>query len=127
MGQAEAAIEIGRPAADVWAIVADFGGLGEWMPGIESCKLEGEDRILSTLGMELTEHLVSKDDEARALTYSIVSGVPVDHHQATISVQPTGDGCHVTWAVDVLPEEMVEVMRSTYQQALEALKSRVEA
>src|ERR1035441_4266229 len=44
------------------------------MPGVESCRVEGEDRILVTMGMEITERLVSKDDAARVLTYSITNG-----------------------------------------------------
>ena len=77
-----------RSADDVWAVVGDFGGIGGWMPGIESCRVEGENRILETMGMTITERLVSKDDAGRALTYSIADGAPVETHEAVITVSP---------------------------------------
>jgi carbon monoxide dehydrogenase subunit G len=127
VGQAHAAVDIDRPAEDVWDIVGNFGEIGSWMPGIESCRLEGDDRILAMMGMEITEHLVSRDDTARALTYSITDGVPIDSHQATITVTPDGAGSHVTWDVDSTPDLMAELMGGLYQQALDALKAHVEA
>ena len=73
------------------------------MPGIESCRVEGDDRILDTMGMTITEQLVSKDDAGRSLTYSIADGAPVETHEAVITVTPAGDASHVTWAVRPRP------------------------
>jgi mxaD protein len=126
VGNGQAAIDIDGSADAVWAIIGDFGGIGDWMPGIESCRVEGENRILDTMGMTITERLVAKDDEHRVLTYSITDGAPVETHQGVISVTPAGDGSHVTWNVDATPDEMAELMTAIYQQALEALKTHVE-
>jgi carbon monoxide dehydrogenase subunit G len=127
VGQRRATIDIDGSADDVWAIVGDFGGLGQWMPGVDSCRLEGEHRILHTMGMEITERLVSKDDANRVLTYSIIDGVPVESHQGIVTVSQTGASSHVTWDVDAAPDEMADLMVGIYQQALDALKSHVEA
>jgi uncharacterized membrane protein len=126
VGKGQAAIDIDRSADEVWAVAGDFGGLGGWMPGIETCRVEGEDRILDTMGMTITERLVSKDDANRVLTYSVTDGAPVETHQAVITVTPAGDGSHVTWDVEATPDEMAELMAGLYQQALEALKTQVE-
>jgi carbon monoxide dehydrogenase subunit G len=126
MGHGNATIDIDGSADKVWAVIGDFGGIGDWMPGVESCRVEGEDRILVTMGMEITERLVSKDDAARVLTYSITNGAPVESHQGVITVTPTGETSHVTWDVDATPDEMAEVMTSIYQQSLAALKTHVE-
>jgi carbon monoxide dehydrogenase subunit G len=126
MGKGTAEIDINGSADDVWAVVGDFGGIATWMPGMESCRVEGEDRILETMGMTITEHLVAKDDAARALTYSIVGGVPIESHEAVITVTPTGDTSHVTWAVDATPDEMADLMTGVYQGALDELKKRIE-
>ncbi len=99
MGTGTAEIDIDKGADDVWAVVGDFGGIGGWMPGIESCRVEGDDRILDTMGMTITEQLVSKDDAGRSLTYSIADGAPVETHEAVITVSPAGDASHVTWTV----------------------------
>ena len=126
MGTGTAEIEINGSADQVWAVIGDFGGIGGWMPGIDSCRVEGEDRILETLGMTITEHLVKRDDAARSLTYSIVAGAPVESHEAVITVGPTGSTCHVDWTVDATPDEMADLMTGVYQQSLEALKAHVE-
>lgn len=126
MATGTAQIDINRPADDVWAVVGDFGGIGQWMPGIDSCRVEEDKRILETMGMTITEALVAKDDAARVLTYSIVDGVPIESHRGVISVTPTGDTSHVTWEVDVRPDEMAPFLTTTYQGALDELKKRVE-
>ena len=120
-------IDIARSADDVWKVVGDFGGLAGWMPGIETCTVEGDLRTISMSGMEIGERLVRRDDAERVLVYSIASGpAPVDHHEATITVTPAGSGSHVTWAVDVEPETMLPLFTQIYQQSLDALKQHVE-
>jgi carbon monoxide dehydrogenase subunit G len=120
-------IDIARGAEDVWAVAGDFGGLAAWMPGIESCTVEGDVRTVEMTGMKIGERLVSRDDTQRVLVYSIVSGpAPVDHHEATITVTPAGSGSHVTWAVAVEPEPMLALFQPIYMQSLEALKTHLE-
>jgi carbon monoxide dehydrogenase subunit G len=108
----------------VWAVVGDFGGVGDFFPGIESFRLEGDDRVIGMFGMEIRERLVSRDDATRTLVYSIVEGVPVESHSATVSVEPAGEGSKVTWAYDVLPDEMAPVFGDTYKGALAAVEGR---
>jgi carbon monoxide dehydrogenase subunit G len=120
-------IDIARGADDVWAVAGDFGGLAGWMPGIESCSVDGDLRTIEMSGMTIGERLVRRDDAGRELVYSIASGpAPVDHHEATITVTPDGAGCHVTWAVEVEPEAMLALFTQIYQQSLDALKVHVE-
>jgi carbon monoxide dehydrogenase subunit G len=122
-----AEIDIAKSADDVWAVVGDFGGIGGWMPGIETCTVDGDVRTIAMSGMEIGERLVRRDDAGRALVYSIASGaVPLDRHEATITVTPAGAGSHVTWAVDLEPETMLPLFTQIYQQGLDALKAHVE-
>lgn len=125
MGKGRAEIEIDKPADDVWAVVGDFGGIGGWMPGIESCVVDGDDRIIKMMGMEITERLERRDDEAKEIVYAIVGGVPVANHRATITVVPEGTKSHVTWDVEVEPDDMTEMMQGIYQQSLQALKDHL--
>jgi hypothetical protein len=129
MGSATNEIDIDRSADEVWGVVRDFGGLAAWMPGIDSCRVEGDDRIIEMMGMELTEKLVRLDEDARTLVYGIAkSPMPIEHHEATIVVTPVGDGAaHVTYTVDVAPDSMTEAMSGAYAGALKALKSKVES
>lgn len=126
MGQGTAEIDIAGTPDAVWALAGDFGGIATWMPGMESCRVDGDDRILETMGMTITEHLVARDDATRTITYSITDGVPVESHEATITVSAAGDGSHVTWGVTATPDEMTDLMVGIYQSSLEALKAAVE-
>lgn len=125
MAEARAQIELSTAPEAVWAVVGDFGGVGKWMPGIESCVVDGGDRILRLMGLEVIERLEGRDDDARTLTYRIVGGVPVINHRATLTVTPAAGGSNVTWDVDVEPDDMAGLMRDTYQQALVALKEHL--
>jgi carbon monoxide dehydrogenase subunit G len=125
VGKARAEIMIDKPAGEVWAVTGDFGGIGGWMPGIESCTLEGDDRILKMMGMEITEHLIRRDEAEKVIVYGIAGGVPVGRHEATITVHPEGQSSLVTWDVDVEPDDMTDMMHQIYQQSLQALKDHL--
>lgn len=129
MGSATNEIDIQRPADDVWKLVRDFGGLAAWMPGVDSCRVDGEDRVIEMMGMEVTEKLLRLDEDARTIAYGIArSPMPIEHHEATIAVTPVDDGSsHVTYTVDVAPDSMTDVMSNAYAGALKALKARLES
>ena len=125
MGEARAEITIDRPADDVWAVIGNFGEL-TWMPGVETCELDGDDRILGMFGMRIVERQLARDDEERTLTYGIVDGdMKPEVHRATITVMPAGSGSFVTWDVET-DDNMVEVMQGAYTGALGALKEQLE-
>ncbi len=87
----------------VWAKIADFGGIGEWAPGLDKCELEGEGvgsvRRITMGGMQIAERLETLDEAGRCLTYSIVEGpMPVENYLAAITVSDAGDGrSHILW------------------------------
>jgi hypothetical protein len=119
-------IEIDAPADEVWAVAGDFGGI-EWMPGIESVTVEGDDRTINTSGMTIVERLVRRDDEARSISYSIVDGpVPIESHEATITVLTAGDGSRVSYSVTTEPDDAAAFMKDVYAGALKALKAKIE-
>jgi mxaD protein len=113
---------VAAPPEEVWKKVGDFGGIGEFFPGIESFRLEGDDRVIGMFGMEIRERLLACDNESRVLTYSVVDGVPIESHTATISVEPDGDGSKVIWAYNVTPDEMAPIFGDTYKAALATLE-----
>jgi hypothetical protein len=126
MGEARAEITIDRSADDVWAKIGNFGEL-TWMPGVETCELDGDDRVLGMLGMRIVERQFSRDDEDRTLTYGIVDGdMKPEVHRATITVMPAGNRSFVTWDVET-DDAMVEVMQGAYTGALTALKDELES
>ncbi len=125
MGEARGEITINRSADDVWAKVGNFGELS-WMPGVETCELDGDDRVLGMFGMRIVERQYARDDEHRTLTYGIVDGdMKPELHRATITVMPAGSGSFVTWDVEA-DDAMVEAMQGAYVGALTALKAELE-
>ena len=120
--------DIARDPAAVWAIVREFGGLDTWMPGIDACEIEGDDRVLSTMGISIRERLVARDDDKRVITYAIVeSPMNLEHHEATIRVDDGDGGSHVTYDVSVVPDQLLDMLVQTYGQALAALRAKAEA
>ncbi len=115
-------VTVGAAPADVWAKVGDFGAVAEFFPGIDSFRLEGDERVIGMFGMEIRERLLARDDEGRTLTYSVVGGLPLESHTATISVEPAAGGSRVIWAYDVTPDEMAPVFGDSYKAALAVLE-----
>ena len=116
-------VTVAAPPDEVWKKVGDFGGVADFFPGIESFRLEGDERVIGMFGMEIRERLLARDEAGRVITYSVIDGVPVDSHTATISVQPDGDGSKVIWAYNVTPDEMAPIFGDTYKAALTTLAS----
>lgn len=128
MADGKVEVHIERTPEDVWAVISDFGGLDGWMPGVDGCDLDGDVRTLNTNGMEIKERLVSQDDGARTQSYSIVEGpIPVEHHLATLSVEPDGEGSRFTWAWEVRPDEMAALFSSIYEGSAQAVKDQLES
>lgn len=138
MAELKVQADFAAKTAAVWEKIADFGGLGDWMPGIESCELEGEGvgatRHLAMGPMKVVERLEKLDPATRTLAYSIVEGpMPVQDYLATITVTETGaESCHVDWTAtfglpDGVPaDKIVPAMEGAYGGALGALKSLLE-
>jgi mxaD protein len=122
MAAGEVDVTVNAAPDAVWEKIGDFGGLASFMPGIDSCVLEGDDRVLSLMGMSIRERLTGRDEAARSITYSVVDGVPIESHTATITVEPAGDGSKVTWSYDVSPDEMAPIFGDTYKGALASLE-----
>lgn len=127
MAEGKTEVTIDRTPDEVWAVVGRFEGLDEWMPGIDSCEMDGDVRKLSSQGMELHEKLMARDEDARTLSYSLVEGpIPIEHHLATISVQPEGEGARLVWSFEVEPDEMAAVFGPIYDGSVRAVKEQLE-
>jgi len=129
MADGKAEVTIDRSPDDVWKLVREFGSLNEWMPGVETCTLDGDVRTLGMMGMVIKEQLRALDDDARSISYSIIeSPIPgLETHLATIAVAPEGAGSHVTWAVDVKPDEMLGAILPVYEGSIVELKKKLES
>lgn len=127
MADGKAEVTIARSPEDVWALVGRFEGLDEWMPGIDSCEIDGDVRKLQMMGMEIHEQLKDRDEAARRISYSIVkSPMPLEHHLATLTVTAEGDGSRLEWAYEVRPDEMAAAFGPAYEGSVQAVKQQLE-
>ena len=129
MADGKAEVSIDRSPDEVWKLLREFGGLADWMPGIEACSVDGDVRTLQTMGIEIKEQLRSLDDDERRIAYSVVESPMgnLESHLATISVDPEGNGSHVTWAVEVVPDELLALFLPVYEGSVVELKKQLEA
>ena len=114
---------IAAPAAKVWALLGDFGGVTKWGgPMLQSCSVEGSGvGAVRTLGLpggnSIQERCEAYDAAGRSLTYSIVgkSPIPIKNYESTCRVVETGPNeCRVdwngTWEPDGATEEQTQGM-----------------
>lgn len=106
-------IEVG--AAELWAIVKDFGAVG-WMQGVSKVEVEGDGvgmirYIHAAGGAPIPEKLTSLDEGARRLEYTILENnpLPVSNYAAHVSVVDLGDGrSRLEWGCSADPQGDVD-------------------
>lgn len=130
--------EVAAPAAAVWDLLGDFGGVARWAGAVESCELEGEGvgavRSLRMGGTSLRERLEAFDEAGRSFTYSMLepAPLPVSDYRATVTVHALGDDrCRVEWVgtfepKEGAPPEQVDAMvRGIYTGGIEGVRRRL--
>ncbi|WP_116995566.1 SRPBCC family protein [Desertimonas flava] len=120
-------VRIGRPAADVWALVGDPARLHEWFPGIDECVVEGTCRKVTLgSGLRLTEEITVADAIRRRFQYRITEAM-FTYHRGTIDVLDLDDGtCVVSYATDADPRTMALTIGGGTAAALAELKRQME-
>ena len=102
-------ISVKAPAARVWDVIRDVGAIHTRLaPGfvVDTRMEEGARVVTFANGLVARELIVTVDDEARRLVYSVVGGAAT-HHNASFQVIPTADGqTSLVWITDVLPDNV---------------------
>ncbi len=136
MSEVKVSETVAAPAARVWELVRDFGGIAKWGgPALQSCSVEGEGigairRIGLPGGLTISERLEALDDGARSLRYAIVEKcpLPVRDYRSTIQISEVGpQECRVDWSSrfepDGAPAEQAEGMiRGVYTGGIAGIR-----
>ncbi|MHB1923642.1 MAG: SRPBCC family protein [Acidimicrobiales bacterium] len=118
---------------EVWKLVGDFGGFIEAM-GLP-VKLEGEGigqtRTIEMGHAPMVERLEERDETAKRLVYSIVSGpLPIENYRSTMQLTEAGGSTRLAWSGTFEPaagaseEDAANIVRSVYQGGIGGLKGR---
>jgi carbon monoxide dehydrogenase subunit G len=129
MANGKSEISIDKDPDEIWKLIREFGALADYMPGVESCTVDGDVRTLEMMGITIKEQLREIDDDTRRLTYSVVESPMgnMQSHEATIAIDPEGSGSHVTWTVEVEPADLLPIFQGAYDNAVTALKTKFES
>ncbi|MBU3693832.1 MAG: SRPBCC family protein [Rhodocyclaceae bacterium] len=135
-------VEVAAPAAAVWALVKDWGGMAKWHPAVESVTVNGTERILNLKGGgKVIEELEAIDDANMSLRYRMKDPgpLPVNNYSAQMGVASVGSGAMVNWKGafyraylnnDPPPEQSdeaaVKAITGIYKSGLENLKKVAE-
>ncbi len=127
LGSIRHQIRIQCPAATVWELAGDATRLPEWFPGITSCEVTGNLRVITLgSGMVLPEEILVNDATQRRFQYRITTSMFV-HHRGTIDVIDLGDDtCLVVYSTDADPRTMALTIGSATAAALDELKRQME-
>ena len=118
-------------ASRVWQVI------GDWADGpvrmarglVVSSNAEGTVRVVTFAdGMIARERLVTREDDARRIVYSMVGDtVRPEHDNAVMQIVPEGaDRCRFIWTRDVLPDELAESLRAAMEDAGAVIKRTLE-
>jgi polyketide cyclase/dehydrase/lipid transport protein len=120
-------VRIGRPAADVWALVGDPARIQEWFPGIVASTVDGTTRVITTgAGMPMPEQIVTNDPLQRRFQYRITAPM-FREHLSTLDVLDLGDGTSVAvYSADADPATMALVIAGAAGNALENVRTLLE-
>jgi mxaD protein len=126
--------ELNASADQVWQVLRDFNGLPAFIAAIKKSTMEGEGiGALRTLTLEgggppIVERLETFDEQAKTLSYSIVtSPLPLSNYLSTVEAIDRGPSqCEVKWYSTFEPRgaseaEAVKVVEGVYSAAFEGL------
>ncbi|MDH3226024.1 MAG: SRPBCC family protein [Thermoleophilia bacterium] len=126
MASIYAEVTINRPADEVWAEVADVGGISGMLEIVSESSADGDVRKCTLAnGAEIKEKILSVDPDNRRVGYTVTEGLPFEYHAASMQVFDEGDGTsRLRWITDVKPDAEAERMAPMFQADLEKYASR---
>jgi catechol 2,3-dioxygenase-like lactoylglutathione lyase family enzyme len=124
-------VVIAAPASAVWDAVRDIGAIHTRVaPGLVTNTIledAGAFRVVTFAdGLVLRERIISVDDFARRLVWSVVTE-PFEHHNASAQVIGDEHECRLVWTADLLPNELAETVATIMDRGLSLTKETVEA
>src|SRR5262250_4028557 len=106
---------------NAWDALRDVGALHtRLVPGfVTDTRLDEGARVVTFAnGLVARELIVTVDDEAQRVVWSVVGG-RMTHHNGSAQVFPNGSGgCRFVWIADLLPDEMAPSTAAMMDQGM---------
>ncbi len=135
MSKVSMSTRINASADQVWKVLRDFNGIPVFIDAFSKSTMEGtgvgalRTLTLKSGGPPIVEKLEKFDEQAKTLSYSIVtSPLPLKDYFSTMEVIDLGPGqCEVKWYSTFQPKgapeaEAVKIVEGVYSGGFEGLK-----
>lgn len=126
-------ITIAAHPDQVWAALHAFDAVHERLAKgfVVDCRPDGPGLRIVTFfnGVVAREALVSLDDDARRLVYTVVeSPLGLTHYNAAAQVLPDGDSTsRFVWTIDLLPDDLADAVAALMERGAEAIRTTLES
>jgi hypothetical protein len=124
-------VVIDAPPEAVWDALRDFGAVHERLaPGfVLDAELDGDTRVVRFFnGAVARERLVTVDNDARRLVYSVVeSPLHGTHDNSSAQVVADEGGSRFVWIKDVLPDEIAPRIDALMERGIGVVKQTLES
>jgi hypothetical protein len=124
-------IPIAAAPAAVWDAIRDFGAVHTRLaPGfvVDTKVEEGPARVVTFAnGLVARELIVTVEEDARRLAYSIVGGAPTHHNASFQVLADDAGGAKLVWLADLLPDSIAPRIAAMMDQGAKAMQAALRA
>jgi carbon monoxide dehydrogenase subunit G len=129
MGTASKHLILDADIETVWDAVRDFAQPERLVPGfVSTLAASPVQRVVQFRdGTTVIERLVSVDEDAHRLVYSVIGGRTM-HNNSALVLNPLDTGrTRLEWTIDALPDEIVPYLDANMEQAFVAMRTAFES
>ena len=113
-------------ADEVWSVIGVLDRV-DWVPGIASAEMRGDERHMRMDGQAADQQLVEKiyrhDPVAREIEYGVVqSAVGITHHRAHIKLEGSSTGCTLHWRLEIEPDAFKSVVGGMMRASADGIR-----
>jgi len=120
-----------RIAADadtVWNVIRRPESIPEWFPGIDSCTVEGNLRVITTaIGLDIPEEILSNDDATRHFAYRITAPQYAFHLGVIDVIEIAPDDSLCLYSTTALPDTLALLIAGGTLGALDEIQRLAES
>jgi hypothetical protein len=119
---------IAAEADTVWQVVRRPESIPEWFPGIVSCTVEGNIRVITTAaGLEIPEEILANDDSLRHFAYRITAPQYAFHLGVIDVIAIAPDDTLCMYSTTALPDTLALLIAGGTVGALSEIQRLAEA